>query len=486
MFSDNAYVTILLCSHLLKDDGAKPFSIVEWSNLAASIISSEIKEPSGLMQLSKQEIQKNLLISEEKAERIAILLSRGAKLAFALEELSRKGIFVVTKSDKEYPKRLKALLKKNAPPLLYYCGDISLINSIGIAIVGSRNIDEKGVKFAYDLAKKAVGGNLAIFSGGAKGIDTTSEKSALENRGKVISILADSLSQRIKKKEIREKIVNKQLLLISANNPDAPFSAGGAMNRNKYIYCLSSAAFVVASDFNKGGTWAGAIENIKNNWVKTFIWHNKSYDGNIKLIEKGGIPLVDFAKDNLSELIREKIPLNNQMDLFGTYKNNLAVRECPEDYVKEVSEEITDTVKEKNADISTIYKNDTELAVDLDTVYKIKSKKNANKINEIYIEKTSSKVNETEFKKAIDIVNEKEKTIDVEALEGTKEKILESYDLFDIVIPSIIDLLKQPMTLEEIAIKLNINKKQASTWLERAISLNMVIKLSKPVRYVSK
>ncbi|QNU65458.1 DNA-protecting protein DprA [Ruminiclostridium herbifermentans] len=452
MFSDNAYVTILLCSHLLKDDGAKPFSIVEWSNLAANIINSKIKEPAGLMQLSKQEIQNNLLISEENAERISILLSRGAKLAFALEELSRKGIGVVTKSDKEYPKRIKALLKKNAPPLLYYSGDISLINSKGIAIVGSRNIDEKGVKFAYDLAKKAAGENLTIFSGGAKGIDTTSEQSAIENRGKVVSILADSLSQRIKKKEIRERIVNKQLLLISANNPDAPFSAGGAMNRNKYIYCLSSAAFVIASDFNKGGTWAGAIENIKNNWVKTFIWDNKTYDGNKKLIEKGGIPLTDIAKDNLSDLISEKISLNNQMDLFGIYEKDLAIRECSEAYIKEVLEEITDTVKDKNTDTSAICKKDTELVID--EFYDINSKKNASRISGI-----------------------------------DKEKILEtqtSYDLFDIVIPSIIKLLKQPMTLEEIALKLNINKKQASTWIERAMSLSMVSKLNKPVRYISK
>lgn len=472
MFSDNAYVTILLCSHLLKDEDAKPFSIVEWSNLATNIINSKIKEPAGLMQLSKQEIQDNLFVSEEKAERIAILLSKGAKLAFALEELSRKGIRLITKSDKEYPKRLKVLLKKNAPPLFYYSGDISLINSNGIAVVGSRNIDQKGFKFAYDLAKKAVGENFAIFSGGAKGIDTTSEQAAIENGGKVVSILADSLSQRIKKKEIREKIVNKQLLLISANNPDAPFSAGGAMNRNKYIYCLSNAAFVVASDFNKGGTWAGATENIKNNWVKTFIWNNKLYDGNVKLIEKGGIPLVDFSGKSLSDIIIDKVPSNEQMDLFGVYESDLAVRECSEDYVKEVSEKIADTVKNKNTDISTICE-----------------------IDEIDTEKDASTFYETELERPTGTVNVKEKTTEIEApegtksVEGTKEKIIANetaYDLFDIVIPSIIKLLKQPMTLEEIAIKLNINKKQASTWLERVISLSMVSKLNKPIRYVSK
>ncbi len=480
MFSDNAYVTILLCSHLLKDEDAKPFSIVEWSNLATNIINSKIKEPAGLMLLSKQEIQNNLFISEEKAERIATLLSKGAKLAFALEELSRKGIGLITKSDKEYPKKLKALLKKNAPPLFYYCGDISLINSNGIAVVGSRNIDQKGVRFAYDLAKKAVGENFAIFSGGAKGIDTTSEQSAIENGGKVVSILADSLSQRIKRKEIREKIVNKQLLLISANNPDAPFSAGGAMNRNKYIYCLSNAAFVVASDLNKGGTWAGATENIKNNWVKTFIWNNKLYDGNVKLIEKGGIPIVDFSEKSLSNIINDEVPSNEQMDLFRMYESNLAVRECSEDYVKAEIEGATDT----KTDTSNICENDTEKGTS--NIFMSNTERDTDIFNEIDPEKYASVINGT------GTVNVGEKTTEIEALEGTKaaeEKTPTNevaYDLFDIVIPSIIKLLKQPMTLEEIAIKLNINKKQASTWLERAISLSMVSKLNKPIRYVSK
>ena len=315
MFSNNAYVTILLCSHLLKDDTVKPFSIVEWNDLATKIMNSKIKEPAGLLNLSQQELINELLLSEDKAERIGLLLSRGANFAFVLEELSRKGIGIITRSDKEYPSKFKSLLKKNAPPVLYYCGDISLVNNNGIAIVGSRDIDNNGIKFASDLAKKAVYEDLIIFSGGAKGIDTTSEQAAIENGGKVVSILADSLSQRIKKKEVREKIVNKQLLLISAINPDAPFSAAGAMNRNKYIYCLSNAAFVVASDYNKGGTWAGATENIRNKWVKTFVWKNKSYNGNLKLIEKGGISLEDMSNCSLLEMIKEE-HIVEQMDFF--------------------------------------------------------------------------------------------------------------------------------------------------------------------------
>jgi len=80
---------------------------------------------------------------------------------------------------------------------------------------------------------------LVVFSGGAKGVDIISESTALNNNGYVVSILADSLDRKIKSKDIRENILSGKQLLISVNNPDAPFSAASAMNRNKYIYSLS-------------------------------------------------------------------------------------------------------------------------------------------------------------------------------------------------------------------------------------------------------
>ena len=48
------------------------------------------------------------------------------------------------------------------------------------------------------------------------------------------------------------------------------------MQRNKYIYCLSDKALVVHSGI-KGGTWEGAIENMKKQWVP--IWVRRDSDG---------------------------------------------------------------------------------------------------------------------------------------------------------------------------------------------------------------
>jgi predicted Rossmann fold nucleotide-binding protein DprA/Smf involved in DNA uptake len=60
----------------------------------------------------------------------------------------------------------------------------------------------------------------------------------------------------------RDALMNGQLVLISPYDPSAGFNVGHAMQRNKLIYSLADAALVVNSDFEKGGTWSGAVEQL--------------------------------------------------------------------------------------------------------------------------------------------------------------------------------------------------------------------------------
>ena len=53
--------------------------------------------------------------------------------------------------------------------------------------------------------------------------------------------------------------------------PHASFNVGMAMARNKLIYALSDFGLVIASDAEKGGTWAGAEEGLKAGWVPVFV-----------------------------------------------------------------------------------------------------------------------------------------------------------------------------------------------------------------------
>ena len=69
------------------------------------------------------------------------------------------------------------------------------------------------------------------------------------------------------------------------------------MARNKYIYCLADYGLVVRSDEGKGGTWSGAIDNLKKQWVPLFVKSESDASGNAALIAQGASALLIDKKD---------------------------------------------------------------------------------------------------------------------------------------------------------------------------------------------
>jgi predicted Rossmann fold nucleotide-binding protein DprA/Smf involved in DNA uptake len=62
--------------------------------------------------------------------------------------------------------------------------------------------------------------------------------------------------------------------------------------RNRYIYAQSSGTVVIRSDRGKGGTWAGATEDLKKRWCPVFC-RDYNYPGNKELIRLGAIPVIE-------------------------------------------------------------------------------------------------------------------------------------------------------------------------------------------------
>jgi DNA processing protein len=83
-----------------------------------------------------------------------------------------------------------------------------------------------------------------------------------------------------------------RLVLICPYDPAAGFNVGHAMQRNKLIYALSDAALLVNSDFEKGGTWTGAIEQLdRPRFVPVFVrTGGNAGKGNSALLSRGGRP----------------------------------------------------------------------------------------------------------------------------------------------------------------------------------------------------
>jgi predicted Rossmann fold nucleotide-binding protein DprA/Smf involved in DNA uptake len=187
---------------------------------------------------------------------------------------------------------LKARLKEDAPPILYGCGDATLLETGGLAVVGSRHVDSELIAYTENIDRMAAQGRRTLVSGAARGIDRAAMQGALQAGGAVAGIMSDSLERAAVASDNREPLMDRKLVLVSPYDPAAGFNVGHAMQRNKMIYALADAALVVTADFQKGGTWEGAIEQLERlRFVPVFVRHGeRAGKGNLALIQKGGRP----------------------------------------------------------------------------------------------------------------------------------------------------------------------------------------------------
>lgn len=296
---------LLLCSHLglSSEPASAPLNRREWNSLARKIQTSPLKRPRGLLGLDMAELQKELDLNGSEVARLTELLQRNEALTNELQRLADLGIYVLTRADAEYPQRYRERLKESAPMVLFYAGEAALLGQPGIAVVGSRHLDQAGEECATFVGNACGLSGLVLYSGGAKGVDTISMNAALEVRGTAVGILAHSLEKTIRAPELRSALSHGDLCLITPYSPNAGFSVGAAMGRNKLIYTLADYAIVVASDANKGGTWSGATETLKAGWVPVFVLeHTAMPDGNRQLIEKGATAFPHPFPEHYSKL----------------------------------------------------------------------------------------------------------------------------------------------------------------------------------------
>lgn len=291
--SDDAIAIVLAASHLgiIRGSGAEPLGPAQWQGVAEALHHADLT-PAWLLGRDAAELRGTLDWTESQAERVALLMERAGNIGFELERLAQRGIWVVTRSDPDYPRRLASRLKGKRPPVLFGVGPRALLDAGGVAVVGSRNVDEAGGEFARLVGDRASQSGLNVVSGGARGVDRLAMEGALRAEGTAVGVLSDSLEKWLKDPELRGWIAAGNLTLATPFKPDSGFQASNAMARNKVIYCLADHAVVVASDRDKGGTWAGAKENLGADWVPLFVRRDTDApDGNLALIARGGTPL---------------------------------------------------------------------------------------------------------------------------------------------------------------------------------------------------
>lgn len=287
----NTQAILLLTAPLIAGRGETTrdlLSLGEYNRLAR-VLREKQKQPADLLAPDAHELIE-LCAQPLGRARLDALLGRGFQLSQAVERWSARAIWVISRADALFPKRLKSRLKEDAPPLLYGCGDIALLEKGGLAVVGSRHVDDELISFTEDVGRICAEAHRSIVSGGARGIDRAAMHGALLAGGDVAGVMADGLEKAALARDNREPLMEGRLVLISPYDPAAGFNVGHAMQRNKLIYALADAALVVTSDFEKGGTWAGAIEQLERlHFVPVFVRNGAhAGKGNSALLHRGG------------------------------------------------------------------------------------------------------------------------------------------------------------------------------------------------------
>jgi predicted Rossmann fold nucleotide-binding protein DprA/Smf involved in DNA uptake len=303
---------LLLCGTFGAGGGpeAKPLTPAEYNSLA-SWLARQGRRPADLLQRPDE-----LLAASEPdlppPQRVRALLERGVQMATALERWQRLGLWVVSRGEDRYPERLRRALPSAAPALLYGAGDMTRLDLGGLAIIGSRDIDEEGLSFTRRVAERCACDGVQVVSGGARGVDQAAVAAALDAGGGAVAVLAEKLDRAATARDAKGPLRRGLLTLVSPYEPESHFTVAGAMGRNKYIYGLADYALVVRFTAGEGGTWAGAVEQLRHNkkgavYVPVFIRSTPDQgDGWGELHDKGALPFPEdeFWKGPAADVLR--------------------------------------------------------------------------------------------------------------------------------------------------------------------------------------
>lgn len=161
---------------------------------------------------------------------------------------------VITIFDDMYPKKLASLGNKK-PVVLYLRGNIDLLNSDSIAVVGTREPSEHTKNMEEQFVKRLVTyHNVTVVSGLALGCDKIAHEVTLNNNGYTIAVLPGGFNKITPKsnKELAERILSNKGLLMTEYAPDSDVSKYTYVERDAVIAAMSNGTLVMQCGVKSG------------------------------------------------------------------------------------------------------------------------------------------------------------------------------------------------------------------------------------------
>jgi DNA processing protein len=220
----------------------------------------------------------------------------------ALQVLRKAGAVSITPADAAYPDAFRTL--PDPPYLLFAVGNLALLATPGVGVVGTRSPTDYGLRAAASLSGGVARAGLTIVSGMAKGIDAAAHAAALDAGGTTIGVLGHGIDRVYPPENaaLFERVRERGLLITELAPGEDP-NAGNFPRRNRLIAALSLGVLVVEMGEKSGAqhTVTYALEQGKEVFAVPGPISSARSTGTNQLL-KDGARLVTRAEDILEEL----------------------------------------------------------------------------------------------------------------------------------------------------------------------------------------
>ncbi|MEV7003901.1 DNA-processing protein DprA [Streptomyces sp. NPDC093982] len=165
---------------------------LDWSLLARSA-----QSPEGLAALVEGQLREDSRAATKNRPMLQQALAAGlddarARVDEELAAASKAGARLVTVLDEDYPANLRLI--GNLPPFLFYRGELNERDARSIAVVGTRQASEDGMRRASRMARELVEHDVVIASGLAKGVDAAAHQATLTAGGRTFAVMGTGIA----------------------------------------------------------------------------------------------------------------------------------------------------------------------------------------------------------------------------------------------------------------------------------------------------
>jgi DNA processing protein len=168
---------------------------IEGPGLSWPFIAREAQRPGGLNRLlagsaSETSPQAEMTLSLLQGA-AATFKERHQWAAETIESARADGYQLTTVLDDDYPVNLRLI--HNLPPFLFYLGELRPDDAYSVAVVGTRQPSEEGIRRARKISRMLAEARVTVLSGLARGIDTAAHEECVAAGGRTIAVLGSGI-----------------------------------------------------------------------------------------------------------------------------------------------------------------------------------------------------------------------------------------------------------------------------------------------------